>query len=267
MTTRLIAVAILLSAVSSWADEPMPQVAPFTLDVVRAPPEFSKKDKEDLEKLLPMLVRAAKVEVPDAARLSTALTELKRQDCDRDDNCLAQLAKLAGSLYGLFIQLDYDIDGQVLRFQSKPTKKMTTLMVFNPAWLVPQGLRIPAGQTVTFSYADEPTRWAGGKPFNLHSVNLHMHERGLKGQVAILRANGTRECMLQIDNWDHTWQGDYIFVTPKRIEKGDRLLVSCTFDNSAEHQKIVGGVRQPAVDLDWSESKEMCVAFVAASQD
>lgn len=154
-----------------------------------------------------------------------------------------------------------------LRFQTEPTKRMTTLMVFNPAWVVPLGMRIPVGQTTTFSYADDPTRWAGGKPFTLHSVNLHMHERGVKGQVAILRANGTRECMVQIDAWDHMWQGDYTFVTPKRIESGDRLLVSCTFDNTDENQKTVRGVRQTAVDLDWSEEKEMCIAFVSATQD
>ena len=154
-----------------------------------------------------------------------------------------------------------------LRFQSEPTKRMTTLMVFNPSWLVPLGMRIAAGQTITYSYADEPSRWAGGKPFNLHSVTLHMHERGVKGQVAILRADGSRECLLQIDDWDHMWQGDYTFVTPKRIEKGDRFLVSCTFNNTDGNQKIVRGEQQPAVELDWAENKEMCIAFIAASQD
>jgi hypothetical protein len=159
-----------------------------------------------------------------------------------------------------------DQSSLLLRFQSEPTKRLTTLMVYNPAWLIPQGMRIAAGQTITYSYADEPTRWAGGKPFTLHSVNLHMHERGVRGQVAILRADGTRECLLQIDAWDHMWQGDYTFLTPKRIARGDRILVSCTFDNSEANQKIVRGERQPAVDLDWSEQKEMCVAFVTASQ-
>jgi hypothetical protein len=164
---------------------------------------------------------------------------------------------------------DFKLDqtSVLLRMQSEPTKKMTTLLVFNPAWLVPQAMRIPAGQQITYSYADDPTRWAGGKPFTLHAVNLHMHQRGVKGQVAILRADGSRECLLQVDEWDYMWEGDYTFVTPKRVEKGDRLLVSCSFDNSEGNQKTVRGVRQAAVDLDWSEEKEMCIAFVTATQD
>lgn len=154
-----------------------------------------------------------------------------------------------------------------LRFQSEATKRLATLMVYNPSWLVPLGLRIKAGETITYSYADEPSRWAGGKPFTLHSVSIHMHERGVKGQVAILRKDGTRECLLQIDDWDHMWQGDYTFAKVKRLEKGDRLLVSCTFNNSDENQKLVRGVRQPARELDWSEEEEMCLAFITASQD
>lgn len=155
-----------------------------------------------------------------------------------------------------------------LKLQTERTKRLATLMVYNPAWLIPQGMRIPAGERdLTFSYADEPTRWSGGRPFTLHSANLHMHERGVKGQISILRANGTRECLLQIDAWDHLWQGDYTFAATKRIERGDRLLVSCTFDNSEGNQKIVRGVRQTPADLDWSEEREMCVAFVTASQD
>ena len=64
-----------------------------------------------------------------------------------------------------------DQSSVLLRFQSEPTKRMTTLMVFNPSWVVPQGMRIAAGQTVTYSYADEPTRWAGGRPFNAMGPN------------------------------------------------------------------------------------------------
>ncbi len=39
---------------------------------------------------------------------------MKRQDCGREDECLAQLAKLAGTLYGLYVQLDFDSAGQVI---------------------------------------------------------------------------------------------------------------------------------------------------------
>ncbi len=105
---------VLLVAAVAGAQEPLPQVAPFPLEFVRVPSGFGKKDKEDLQKLMPMLLRASDASVPDSARLSAALAELKRQDCGREDECLSQLAKLAGSLYGLYASVDYDTDGFVI---------------------------------------------------------------------------------------------------------------------------------------------------------
>jgi len=153
----------------------------------------------------------------------------------------------------------------LIRHQAEPTKRLLALSVYDPAWLL-GGLKIPAGETVTHSYVDEPTLYNGNDPFVIHAVNLHMHERGLRGQVAILRKNGDRECLLQIDQWHHHWQGDFTLAEPKRLEKGDRLLVSCTFDNSAGHQRFRNGAPEKPRDLNWDEEQEMCVAFVTASQ-
>jgi hypothetical protein len=154
----------------------------------------------------------------------------------------------------------------LLRHQREPTKQVVALSVYNPAWLL-GAMRIPAGEReVTFSYEDNPVLLNGNRPFLLHGVNLHMHERGAHGQVVILRDNGERECLLQIDRWNHDWQGDYTLATPKRLEKGDRLLVSCTFDNSDGHQRLRGGRRESPRNLNWDEEEEMCVAFISATQ-
>lgn len=154
----------------------------------------------------------------------------------------------------------------LLRHQAEPTKRALALSVFNPAWLL-GGMRIGAGKSsVTYTYEDEPTLYNGNRPFLLYAANLHMHERGALGQIAILRDNGDRECLLQIDEWNHDWQGDYMFAEPKRLEKGDRLLVSCTFDNSAEHQRVRNGRREAPRDLNWGEEEEMCIGFVTAAQ-
>ncbi len=152
-----------------------------------------------------------------------------------------------------------------VRLQREPTRRIVALSVFNPAWLL-GGMRIPAGEReVTYTYADEPSVFAGGRSLTLIGANLHMHERGTRGQVVLIRAGGERECLLQIDAWDHDWQGDYTFAEPKELRPGDRLLVSCTFDNSPENQRFVGGERQPVRDLSWGEDQEMCVAFVNAT--
>ncbi len=153
----------------------------------------------------------------------------------------------------------------LLRTQTTPTQRLTTLSVFDPAWLA-GSLQIPANQVTTVSYADEFSQYNGGKAFAMHSVNLHMHERGKTGQVAVLRKDGTRECLLQIDNWDHAHQGDYQLAHDVTLQPGDRLLISCTFDNTASHQKLVNGQLEKPRNLTWAEDQEMCVGFVTASE-
>ncbi len=154
----------------------------------------------------------------------------------------------------------------LLRHQREPTKRLVYLSLFNPAWLL-GGMRVPANERdVTYSYVDDPVLYNGNRPFHLRSVSLHMHERGARGQIAIVRANGDRECLLQIDRWNHAWQGDFTFEQPKRLEPGDRLLVSCTFDNTAGHQRLRGGIPETPRDLSWAENEEMCVGFVTATQ-
>lgn len=154
----------------------------------------------------------------------------------------------------------------LLRHQAEPTKRIVALSVYNPSWLL-GAMKIPEGEKeVTFSYVDDPVKLNGDRPFLLHAVNLHMHERGARGQIAILRDNGDRECLLQVDAWNHDWQGDFTFDVPKRLEKGDRLLVSCTFDNSPAHQRLRGGKPESPRDLNWAEDEEMCIGFVTATQ-
>lgn len=111
---RLSFAVVLLVSLGAFAQEPLPLVAPFTLDVKRSPSGFSKKEKEELQKLFPMLVRGSDAAVPESAKLSSALLELKRQDCEREDECLTQLAKFAGALYGLYVSVDYNTDKHVI---------------------------------------------------------------------------------------------------------------------------------------------------------
>jgi hypothetical protein len=153
-----------------------------------------------------------------------------------------------------------------VKLERTPTRTRKALGVFNPVWLVGAGFDVPAGASdVVTSYVYDPTLLNGGHAYELHAVNLHMHERGSRGLVAILRADGSEECLLQIDDWDHAWQGDYVFGTPKTLRKGDRLSVECHFDNTAGNQRIVNGVPETPRDLSWAEDEEMCVAFVTAT--
>ena len=104
----------LLAASVSFAQAPRPSVMPFPLEFKRAPSGFSKEDKEALQREYGRLLRLAGGQVPDFARYDLALKELKRQDCEREDECLVQLAKKAEALYGLYANVDYTLQGAVV---------------------------------------------------------------------------------------------------------------------------------------------------------
>jgi hypothetical protein len=145
------------------------------------------------------------------------------------------------------LMLDDDVDHE-----------LAALSVYDPAWLV--GLSIPADDPdVSVSYRS----WYGLE-WELLGVNLHMHERGSRGSVGVTHADGSETCLLQIDDWDHDWQGDYQFESPVTLAVDDQLWVECHWDNTAGNQRVVDGQPETPRDLGWAEDEEMCVAFLTA---
>jgi hypothetical protein len=118
---RWIAGASILLCFSALAQEVKPSIAPFPLDLKRTPKSFSEKARKDLAREYRRLL-AVSAELPDSAQLESALAQLKRQDCEREDECLSQLATIAQSLYALYASVDLSVDekrviatGRVLR--------------------------------------------------------------------------------------------------------------------------------------------------------
>jgi hypothetical protein len=139
--------------------------------------------------------------------------------------------------------------------------------VGNPLWFIGEGMEIPAGAPDTkvwFSW--DPTLLTKGETIEIHNVMLHMHELGSIGRVAILRADGTTDCLLNIPRWDFHWMADYYFETPVRLARGDELYVECHWDNTAANQKVVNGELQTPRTLHWGTDKEMCGAVVTFSE-
>lgn len=152
-----------------------------------------------------------------------------------------------------------------VKLDDAPTRLRKALSVFSPAWTV-GGLDIPAGDSdVEVSYVSDPTQYNGGGAYDVYAINIHMHERGSRGLVSILRRDGSTECLLQIDDWDDRWQGDYVFAQPIRLEDGDRLYVECHWDNTEGNQRVLFGTPEKPRDLSWAEDQEMCIAFVTVS--
>ncbi len=142
-----------------------------------------------------------------------------------------------------------------------------SIPVGNPLWFAGDGMKIDAGDPdAMYWFAYDPTVLiTSGDAVDMHNVMLHMHEYGSIGRVAVLRADGTEECLLNITQWDFHWMADYYFGKPVRIEPGDKLYVECHWNNTAENQRIVDGEREKPRDLYWKTADEMCGAILTYS--
>lgn len=134
----------------------------------------------------------------------------------------------------------------------------------DPAWAMPFGMHIaPGDPAAVHRYAIDPTFATGGKAFLIYTATLHMHELGTKTSLSIEK-NGEERCLLRIDDWDFHWQGEYRFEEPQRLEPGEKLKLECHWDNSAQNQPEVDGVKRAPKDVywGWGTGSEMCLATV-----
>jgi hypothetical protein len=182
------------------------------------------------------------------------------------------------------VQMHYSVtsddvkpDQSSITFQTADTVKKEALIqpFANPSWVISQSMPITAGtkgEETKHSYAmDLASRF--GAPILLYSVGLHMHTRGLTGHVTIERAKDSKEkdvCALRINKWDFNWQGSYGLKQPILINPGDKVRLTCTWDNTKEGQPLIDGKRSEPKDLNWGDGTydEMClgVLFLTAAK-
>lgn len=139
-----------------------------------------------------------------------------------------------------------------------------TIPIANPAWLMGDGMRIPAGaKNKSYSYQFDPRLYTGNGPVKLWGATPHMHYFGQKFIIGIVRDNGQRDCVLEIPRWDFGWEQPYWFKQPIRLNPGDELYMECQFNNTREKQPIVDGKHQKPRDIAWgTDNQDMCAGFV-----
>lgn len=144
----------------------------------------------------------------------------------------------------------------------------------NYDWVAGGTMILPAGEvtthSVTLPFAEWVHAYSGGmlrqnETLTIHDVNFHMHQLGVSGSLEIIRASGEEECLLGINDWDFNWQLAYRLKEPVVFNPGDRLRLTCTWDNTAANQSTA----EPPRDLGWGDGTydEMCLAVMYLSQD
>ena len=174
----------------------------------------------------------------------------------------------------LIVQIHYNLEATTprpdrsvvqLKVDDSVAKRAATAPVVDPGWIIsPRSFRVPAGRWSTHSWVGDPRPFLQllgsdvdlSQGFVIHSVLLHMHRLGQRGQVTLVRASGKRVVLLSIRRWEFNWQRDYRLAKPVRFVNGDRLSIRC------EHRN---GTRR-AVTWGENSSDEMCIGFVYVSE-
>ncbi len=93
----------------------------------------------------------------------------------------------------------------------------------------------------------EVAYYAFDKPALLHNLVPHAHYRGVASRFELWKANGEKEVILNVPNYDFNWQRTYEFVVPKHIEPGTKLVHTTWYDNS----KANAGNPDPDREVPW----------------
>lgn len=139
------------------------------------------------------------------------------------------------------------------------------LVLANPVWLVSDAMRIPAGRKdVEFAYQYDPRIYTGNDPVDLVGFTPHMHALGQRMIAGIVRKDGSKQCLVDIPEWEFGWEQPYWFETPIRLEPGDDVYIECAFDNTDSNQPVLDGVQQPARDVAWgTDNQDMCIGLLS----
>ncbi len=110
-------------------------------------------------------------------------------------------------------------------------------VVVNPMIKIPP--REARHAEVAYYHFDEPAL--------LHDLVPHAHYRGVASKFELWKADGSKEIILSVPNYDFNWQRTYEFVEPKRIEPGTKLVHTTWYDNSAANP----GNPDPDREVPW----------------
>jgi Copper type II ascorbate-dependent monooxygenase, C-terminal domain len=104
-------------------------------------------------------------------------------------------------------------------------------------------------------------------PEDIHLVNLmpHMHLRGRSQKIEAFYPDGRRETLLDVPNYDFSWQTVYYPAQQVALPKGTKVLVTSTFDNSARNKYNP----EPTTSVRWGGPTydEMMIGFISYTKD
>ncbi len=120
----------------------------------------------------------------------------------------------------------------------------------------PTNFTIPANDNAYSSH--KSYKWTSSD--EIIAVWPHMHLLGSGFDETVTHTDGTEDCLLHMDSWDFHNQVTANFLAPEPLVAGDKLKVTCTWDNSADNPNQYN---DPPIDVSFGEgtTDEMCFGF------
>ncbi len=128
-------------------------------------------------------------------------------------------------------------------------------------------LAIAAGDTNSVQVTEVPVP-AAFRNATVYRAMGHAHQLATQVKLEVIKADGSTTCVLDNPRWDFNWQRDYTLKTPVTLVQGDKLRITCVYDNGQTNQPFINGVQQTPRAVAWGESSfdEMCMTYLTFAQ-
>lgn len=103
------------------------------------------------------------------------------------------------------------------------------------------------------------------KDADIISLMPHMHMRGTAATFEFFYPDGTNEIMLNVPNYDFSWQTVYYLKEFKRVPAGTRVEYTAWYDNSLEMAADRGFDSNQTVRFGPSSTDEMMMGFIMSA--
>lgn len=102
-------------------------------------------------------------------------------------------------------------------------------------------------------------------PVTLLGMAPHMHVKGSAFEVNLERAGEDDSCLMNLPKWDFEWQGGYFYETPLELQPGDKINLTCRWQDGANGTPFGEGTEDEMCFLFMymisADMPQYCIAF------